>query len=310
LTRLGINEFEDLASMLPNDIEDLEVECAETEDQAHSLMPMTRGSKRKVLLLVKWMTVKKQESCDLLTKEEWKALTLDDFNDYRANIDPFSPIFNTPSPSKRPAASTQPKVANSIDNNVINTILPVPSINNIVINNTITKVNDNNNFELVNKQVSMLDSNNGNKEDKQDDLLLSLSLTKSMTSFEGKDDKYKEDVVFNKTNIVYTTYSSSNQRVFYGLGALEGWGEICGFSGGKFEVQDGLNYSALINGELDHTLSTFVGYPKYWPILRCLLFWGVNADTIPDEDNNTRDNMKKQQDNAYTFKMVGSDTMT
>jgi hypothetical protein len=41
-----------------------------------------------------------------------------------------------------------------------------------------------------------------------------------------------------------------------------------------------------IHGDINPSdmLSKFAGYPQFWPILRSLLFWGVNSKTIPDEN--------------------------
>jgi hypothetical protein len=119
--------------------------------------------------------------------------------------------------------------------------------------------------------------------------------TKSVKSNpDYKANKYSDPIVFNKTDVVYNTYTSLNQRIIHDLHDLEDWGEICGFFGG----------SDFINGDPDDMVSQSVGYLQYWPILRCLLLWGVNADTHPNDDDET------SKCDESTFKIVGSDTMT
>ena len=50
-----------------------------------------------------------------------------------------------------------------------------------------------------------------------------------------------------------------------------------------------------INGDINPAdmLSKFAGYPQFWPILRSLLFWGVNVDTRPDDGEDEGDTKKK-----------------
>ena len=86
--RLGIHELEDFTSMDPNDI--MQLKFSKTEDYITTLYDPSPGDYRKVDILLKWITMKKLESDEPYTAEDWMNLQPDEFNAFRtASINPF-----------------------------------------------------------------------------------------------------------------------------------------------------------------------------------------------------------------------------
>ena len=51
-------------------------------------------------------------------------------------------------------------------------------------------------------------------------------------------------------------------------------------------------------------LSKYASYQQFWPMLRCLLFWGVNLEKVNDNEDGNKDS----KDKYSSHQMVGSDT--
>jgi hypothetical protein len=80
----GIVELDQLMAITRAKIDTLTTQ----QDQMDEAMHLKCGSKRKLELLVVWLQLQHQQNnYQALTEEQWRALTLDGFNDYRLSLD-------------------------------------------------------------------------------------------------------------------------------------------------------------------------------------------------------------------------------